>query len=254
MRRALAIAIAIAAAGLSAPARAEQVIVSLSSDRVFINSNFTGAELALFGSIERDAMTVLRPGDYEVAVTVRGPRGSVVVREKRRFGPLYVNLEQRRFIAVPSFIAILSTRPVAEIADAGLRDAMHLGIEELVPRQGAGLADAKPEFREGLIRLRREQNLFLERPKGVQMLSPRLFRAAVGMPGRAPLGAYEVDVAVFAEGAVVAKATQSFQVIKSGVEQSVAAASRERALAYGLSASGLALALGWLASVIFRRD
>ena len=253
MRRALLLAAAVCAAAC-APARAEQVIVSLSSDRVFIDSNFTGAELALFGSIERDAMTVLRPGDYEVAVTVRGPRGSVVVREKRRLGPLYVNLEQRRFIAVPSFIAILSTRPLAEIADAGLREAMHLGVEELVTRQGAGVADAKPEFRESLIRLRRAQNLFLERPKGVQMLSPRLFRAAVRVPGRAPLGAYEVDIAVFAEGAVVAKATQSFQVIKSGVEQTVAAASRESALAYGLGAAGLALALGWLASVIFRRD
>ena len=251
--RAAALAFWLCATGAGG-ARAEQLIVSLSSDFVGINSNFTGAELALFGSIERDAATVSRPGDYDVIVTVRGPRGTVTVREKKQFGPLWVNLDQRKFIAVPAFISVLSNRPLADIAREELRAKLRLGIAPLIPEQAAGVTHVDPMFRDGLIRQRRAERLFREEPKGVQLLSQNLFRAAVRIPGTAPLGAYEIDVAVFADGAAVAKSSVAFNVIKSGVEQRIAGFSRDSALAYGLSASVLALALGWLATVIFRRD
>ena len=234
--------------------RAEQLVVSLSSDRIAINSNFTGAELALFGAIERDAMTVPRRGDYDVVVTVRGPRGSVTVREKKQLGPLWVNLEQRKFIAVPAFISVLSNRALQDIASDDLRAKLRLGITPLIPEQAASDVAVNPQFRDSLIRLRREERLFREDARGVQLLSANLFRAAVRIPGTAPLGAYEVDVAVFSDGTAVTNASVAFNVIKSGVEQRITDYSRQSALAYGLGASGLALALGWLATVIFRRD
>ncbi len=79
-----------------APAQAETLIASLSKDRVLINSNYTGTQIAVFGAIERDAKTIACATDYDVAVTVRGPRQFLTVREKERLGPVWINREQHK--------------------------------------------------------------------------------------------------------------------------------------------------------------
>ena len=242
---------------LAMPVRAETILTALSSDRISITSNFTGAELAVFGAIERDAVTIARPGTYDVVVTVRGPRGAVSVREKKQFGPFWLNLSQRKYIATPSFISVLSNRPLEEISSPAVRAKLHLGIENLVIPQGDRSKEfdgEEPDFRNALIRLRREQKLFGENGRAISFLGNNLFRTAIRIPGGAPLGNYDVDVALLSDGVPLAKTNAAFTVIKSGVEQTISAAARSEALGYGLGAGALALVLGWLATVIFRRD
>ena len=67
---------------LLTPAQAEQVVMAVSSERVAINSNFSGTELTVFGSIERDSSSVSRAGDYDVVVVVKGPPADVVTRSR----------------------------------------------------------------------------------------------------------------------------------------------------------------------------
>ena len=234
-------------------ARAEALVVSLSSDEVAINSNFTGAEVALFGSIQRDGATATRGGDYDVVVTMRGPRGSVMVREKKSFGPFWINLAEQRFIAVPAFIAVLSNRPLAAIAGGEIRDKLHVGLKALVPARSG--ADAQePRFRAALIRIRENESLFREASSAVKFLAPSLFRATLRLPGTAPLGAYDVEIALFADGVRLADATQSFTVVRGGFERAIVVAAREDGLLYGLATAGLAVLVGWLATLIFRRE
>lgn len=240
-----------------AAARAETLALSLSAERIAISSNFTGADLALFGVIERDGATIARDTGYDVVVNVRGPRGSVVVREKGAWGPLWLNLDNRRYIAIPSFIAALSNRPIDQIAGDLMRSRLTLGIDPLVTAQGrrTDIFDPdEPQFRQALMRLRRQEGLFVEDAKGVTMLSSSLFRAAIRIPGIAPLGRYDVDVTVLADGVPLARGTVNFTVIKAGFEQRLATASRERGVLYGLLTAAMAVSLGWLATVIFRRD
>ena len=241
-------------------ARAETLTTTLSSERVGITSNFTGAEIAVFGQINRDGFTVARAAGYDVVVTVRGPKGSVVVREKKpfAFGLFWLNLDQRKYIAIPAFISVLSNRPLAEISTPQLRARWHIGVENLLPAQGdktkADFA-VEPEFRGALARLRLGQKLFSEFPAGVTFPgNGNLFRAAIPLPGTVPLGRYEVDVALFVEGSQLATSNASFTVVKSGIEQTITGAARDNGLAYGLGAALFAIFAGWLASVVFRRD
>ena len=60
----------------AAPAAAERLVASLSNHRVMITSNFVGEELVLFGGIEQDAASRPRRADYDIIVTVTGPRQS----------------------------------------------------------------------------------------------------------------------------------------------------------------------------------
>ncbi|PIK70834.1 hypothetical protein CS379_22570 [Methylobacterium frigidaeris] len=253
MRAALAVILSLL--GL-APARAESLVVSLSFNRLAVTSTYTGTSVAVFGVIERDGQAGARSGGYDVVVTIRGPRQALTVREKEALGPVWVNRAQQKFADVPSFLAVLSSRPVAEIADEATRRRLRLGLKAIVAAPDLTLTAPKPDdpFREALLRLRRRERLFTEAEAGVRFLSPTVFRATAPLPATAPVGAYDVEVVLLAGGVPLARHEARFDLVKSGVEQGIATAARDWSLAYGLAAGALALISGWLASVIFRRD
>src|SRR5205085_11764288 len=101
----------------AAPAQAERLVTTLSTSRVLISSNFTGAELVLFGSVERDAQTVARRGGYDIVVTVTGPRQSVVTWRKERVVGVWVNADSRTFVNAPTYLAVLANKQIASIAE-----------------------------------------------------------------------------------------------------------------------------------------
>ena len=98
------------------PAEAERLIASLSNHRVMVTSSFTGAELVLFGGVEQDAASRQRRSGYDVVVTVTGPRQDVVTFRKARVLGIWVNTDSRTFDNVPSYLAVLSNRPLDAIA------------------------------------------------------------------------------------------------------------------------------------------
>ncbi len=53
-------------------------------------------------------------------MTVAGPREMLVVRRKDRFAGIWTNAESRSFLNTPTYLAVLSNRPVDEIASAEL--------------------------------------------------------------------------------------------------------------------------------------
>lgn len=85
-------------------------------------------------------------------------------------------------------------------------------------------------------------------------LTPTVFRAEIPLPAQAPFGAYDVQIKLFAGGAMLAQGASAFEVVKVGFEQFVASAAREHGLLYGMAAVIMAMFTGWAASVVFRRD
>jgi uncharacterized protein (TIGR02186 family) len=235
-------------------ARAETLVTSMSRENVLIQSNFAGERLSLFGVIDREGDERTRPGTYDVVVTVRGPRGAVTVRRKDLFGPMWLNLDERRYIAIPAFLEVLSNQPLPLIADMPLREELRIGLDAQVPQQIASRAANDPRFRDALQRLRKSQNLFRESADSVKFISPNAFQAAIELPGTAPLGNYDIDVAVFSKGALVVRSAANFRVAKTAVEQTIATLALEHGILFGIGTAIMALLIGWLASVIFRRD
>ena len=74
LRALLAIIGLVAATPAVTPARAERLIVSVSNHRITVTPNYSGGELVLFGSVEKDATTPASRGNYDLVVTVSGPR------------------------------------------------------------------------------------------------------------------------------------------------------------------------------------
>lgn len=238
------------------PASAERLITSLSNHQVLVTSSFTGIELVLFGSIERDAKTVSRKGDYDIVVTVAGPRETLVVRRKDHVFGIWTNAESRSFLNAPTYLAVLSNQPVNDIASAELLRRQGIGMY-LVPRPAltSGIQSGEHDvFRDALIRLRQQRKLYVEEPKGVTFLTPNLFRATIRLPAEAPVGTYDVDVRLFADGTELARANSALEVVKVGIEQFIVNAAANHGILYGLFTTLMALATGWFASIIFRKD
>ena len=235
------------------PAGAERLVSSLSSNVVQITSSFTGVELVLFGTVEPDAANgPLRPS-YDLVATVIGPRQNLVTRRKARVAGIWVNAESRTFLDVPSYAAVLSTRPFESIADATTLAREQIGIANAALLPGAGTVSDEP-FRDALLRIKGDHGLYGENAEGVKFLTPTLFRASIFVPAEAQVGSYAVELKLFADGAVIARSQSSFEIATVGFERFVAGSAVDHGILYGLATAAMAMMTGWFASIIFRRD
>jgi uncharacterized protein (TIGR02186 family) len=238
-------------------ARAERLTIALSMSEIKIDSNFAGAPVTVFGVIERDAQTVPRAGDYEVAVLVLGPPESVVARRKDRVFGIWANQASEVFLAAPSFYAVGATIDVGGLAPAELLKRYRLGFDNIgfsyrgrTGRDNPGAA----EFREAFLRIKQDESLYSQDPGSVSFIGDAIFRSTINIPANAPVGFYQVSAFLFADGALLARTDDSFTIAKTGFEQLTFTFAHENAFVYGVVCVVLALFTGWLAGVLFRRD
>lgn len=248
--------LALAMGGVAA--QAENLIVSVSNHRITVTPNYSGEELVLFGSIERDAKSRPPGTAYDIVVTVSGPRADMVTRRKERKLGIWVNVDSREFIQVPAYLGIFANRPIDNIASPDVQRRQQVGMQSfsLPQRMGPDVANtvASDPFRTAFVRLRIDQGLYREQTKAVTFLTPTLFRTGIPLPAEVPIGTYSIDIKLFADGAFLAKTDTAFEIVKVGFEQFVANSARQHGLFYGLATAMMAMMTGWLASVIFRRD
>jgi uncharacterized protein (TIGR02186 family) len=255
--RALIVLILCGAFGAT-PASAERMVVSLSNNRVAVTSSFVGENLVLFGVIEPGPDRNALRANYDLVVTMTGPPQTMRTRRKERVLGIWVNIDSREFVRVPSYLAILSNRPVEAIVNAELRRRLQIGLDNflLTQRIGPDIADTVIDdpYRMAFVRLETLYGLYRQSASAVTFLTPSVFRVAIPLPSNVPTGSYPIDVKLFSGGQMVARTTSTLEVIKTGVEQYIVDAARNYGLIYGGATSLMALLIGWFASVVFRRD
>jgi uncharacterized protein (TIGR02186 family) len=249
-----AASIALAGAALLLTGADKPVLVpDVSARQVQIRYSFTGAQLLLFGAVVYPGgRAPERPAD--IVVVLRGPVQPILVREKQKIAGIWMNADSNRFRSAPSFYAVASSRPIADLVDQRTAAIYELGLHNLQLSPGGGaLPEKERRFEAGLLDLRARQRLYSENPRGVEINDGVLYRAIITIPSQVPVGTYTAETFLIDRGRVVAAATRDIQINKSGFERFVALAARRHRLAYGLTSVILSLGLGWAAAAGFRR-
>ncbi|MGH6873043.1 MAG: TIGR02186 family protein [Rhizomicrobium sp.] len=234
-------------------AKAENLVSGLSQDQIQITSSYTGTELIVFGAIEAGAGEQPR-GARDVVVVMRGPGADMTVRRKVRVAGVWINRDAMTLYGMPAYYFVASTRPLGDVTTQETRQRYQLGLDEVQPQGESTHSPPKAEpFRLAAIRARARDGLFREDPQGVEFLSYSLFRVHVPVPASVPRGQYTAEVYLFRDGLVMGAQTTPLYVEQAGIERGLFAFAHKDAVTYGLLAVAMAVLLGWLSSVVFRR-
>lgn len=226
-------------------AAAPPLVADISSSHIDLTTSFTGERLLLFGTTEP-------AGD--IIVVVRGPASTEVVRRKERIAGIWVNRRSVTFQRVPSFYFDAGTRPLEQIASARTLHDLRIGVKRLgLPAVDGDEGTKAEDFRNALVRLKREKGLYSSSPVPIKVLADRLFRVEIFFPATVPTGTYTAEIYLFRHGKRISLERKTVSVQRAGSEATIYNFAHEHSAIYGILAIVVALIAGWVAGAIFRK-
>jgi Putative transmembrane protein (Alph_Pro_TM). len=241
------------------------ISAALTETNVQVSADFRGARIVLYGAVFQPDN---RPSD--VVVIVRGPEQPVRIARKVRVAGLWLNSRPVVFRGAPGFYMVASNRPLEEISNFGQLRRLGAGVDHLpidAPDEQRietryGVRDVVVStlgadyyvWRRAVVRLKQAAGLYDEDGRGVRFVDQGLFRAEIALPAGAPTGVYRADILLFQDGKPVSQRVRTLTVEKVGLERTLYLWAHNRPWSYGLAAMAFALAAGWAASAVFRRD
>ncbi len=234
----------------------ENIQIGLSTDRVIIASDFSGADLTIFGALESGDPLVARHGRYDVIVVLEGPPKPVVVRKKTRVLGMWINTQSETFVNVPTSYSVATTRVWQDITNPSSYRQMALGADNITitPLDRQGEPATIEEFTAALRARKKASGIYSERIGGVQFLSQSLFRATLHLAPNVPVGTHRARAFLFKNGVFIKENSAQLAILKAGFEQRVFRAAQEHGFLYGMFAVVLAFFTGWLGRIVFRKD
>ena len=226
--------------------RPDLIEAGASQNHFYIEPSYDGTSIALFGSVDSDR---LKTEPFDVAITIRGPIRPAAVWKKARHAGLWINAHSLTFDGVPNYYAVLSTKPLEDIASFEERKGHEIGIDvlqfPLTNPETKALTNPPQEFRDALIKLKRASGLFVEDSQaGIEFLGARLFRAKLFLPAAAGPGLYRANFYVLQKGSVIGEASARIRLNKIGIEARLSSAAVDHPWLYGVLAVILAAAVG----------
>lgn len=232
-------------------ARDPILVPEISQHEIQVRQGFTGADLLLFGAILSPEGSRAAQ-EYDIVVVLEGPVQSIVLREKQKLAGIWINADSLEFRSAPSYFAVASSRPIAQIVDDKTAAIYELGLKwlQLSP---IGVIEPKEQqrFSAGLVDLMRRQGLYREEEGSVKISGQVLYQARISLPSSVQTGTYTAETFAIRGGKVVASAITRVEVNKQGFERFVAVAADRNGWLYGLFAVLVSVAMGWVAGRLF---
>jgi len=233
------------------PMDGEAVVMDLSEKLIAITSNFTGAEILLFGNV--DAPDNVTPAlQRDVIAVVRGPYEPLTIRRKERIAGIWVNTDAVDVPAAPGFYHVASTRPLEEIAAPDVFANAQIGLPALDISTGEASKALPASYREAVVRAKTQEGLYAQAPGSITFVGPSLFRAEIALPANVPVGSYVATVYLMRNGAISSQRSINLIINKSGIERFMYNFAQKTPFFYGLAAVFVALLAGWIAGTVFR--
>lgn len=236
----------------------ETVQADVSSRSVTVTSGFEGTEIVVFGAVDNSRQASAESLFYDIVIVVEGTPTRLVARKKSNVAGIWLNSSSITFQSVPSYYAILSTRPLDEIADPNILRDNDIGFEHvrMAPISGweSGVSTGDLEdFKSSVIRIKQRERLYIERTFGVVFIGRSLFRASFDLPANVPVGPLVARVHLFREGRLLHTFTARVNLRREGLEHFLHQFAFGQPLLYGLATVLLSVMAGLVATELFRR-
>ncbi len=250
MTRLFALLALVAALTLPARAPAEEIVAGLSQNVVSITATFVGSEILVFGAVKREAPAP--EGPLGVVVVVEGPTHPITVRRKERRAGIWVNTDSVKVQRAPSFYAIATSAPFADIVNEKIDHTLHISIPESIRIFSSEDVEDPENFAEAVIRIRKKAGLYKIDEGSVTVTDNTLFDTRIELPANLTEGIYTTRIFLTRDGEVISQYGTGIHVQKVGVERWLYNLAHDQAMLYGLMSLAIAIAAGWGASAFFR--
>ena len=226
-----------------------QIVSDLSQDNVEISTDFLGAKILLFGAYEG------KKGD-DIIIVVTGPKGLVTVQKKEKVFGVWVNTQKINYINSPKYLNILSNRDINDILNQWTRKIAEIGLNNLNVRIQPGKVVSKEKekiWRKALIRNMLKSKLWSLNENSVYLNKNVLFRSYLTLPSNVPTGIFNVKILHYRNNKLISKETSTINVLKSGISAEIYNIAQNYSTLYGIFAVLLAVLIGWITNLIFRK-
>lgn len=236
----------------------ETVQADVSTRRVAVTASFSGTEVVVFGAVDNSKQTSAEAGLYDVVIVLVGTPSRLVARRKANVAGMWMNVQSLVFDSVPSYYAIVSTRPLDEIASPDVLKAYDIGFDHVRMTLSSGSFSGPPtkqikEFRDAVVRIKQKERLYQQEEYGVAFIGRSLFRASVDLPANVTVGPFDTRVFLFRDGELLSQYTARLNLEREGVEEILHGFALRLPFLYGLATVALAVSAGLLATAVFRR-
>ena len=226
-----------------------QIVADLSQDNVEISTDFLGAKILLFGAYDG------KKGD-DIIIVVTGPKGLVTVQKKEKVFGVWVNTQKINYINSPKYLNILSNRDINDILNQRTRKIAEIGLNNLNVRIQPGKVVSKEKekiWRKALTRNMLKSKLWSLNENSVYLNKNALFRSYLTLPSNVPTGIFNVKILHYRNNKLISKETSTINVLKSGISAEIYNIAQNYSTLYGIFAVLLAVLIGWITNLIFRK-
>ncbi|MCL4503577.1 MAG: TIGR02186 family protein [Deltaproteobacteria bacterium] len=238
----------------AAAADQQKVVTSASKHLIEIGLSYHGEQIHFFG------VSPVRDCDLIVRLTAEKSE-EVKLSMKGRVGPFWMAVKQYEVTDAPFMYKIHSTKPIEQIVSPETAQELELGYAAVQKKMKLHLVrgDAAPEDADlvfkGLVKIKEEANLYniVSDPARLEIAEGRLYKHYFRFPPAATEGSYIVESFAFKDKQLVGYGKDVILIKKVGLEHWLTDISQNYPLLFGIMAVIIALGVGLLVGMIFKK-
>ncbi len=226
----------------------ENIVADLSENTVEISTTFSGAEILLFGAYDGEK-------NDDIIVIVTGPKGKIKVEKREKKFGIWITSKSLIFDKVPKYYYIASNRKIDKITNIDEIKDKSLNLNYLKLGKVNKKLDMK-EFNSWRVSLTRnmiKQNFWKVEENSIVLNKNTLFRKTLSLPSNVTTGLFMVKILHYRNGILISKEESKINITKSGISANIYKIAEEYSTLYGIFAVVLAVFIGWLSNIVFRR-
>lgn len=225
---------------------ASEIYFDLSEKEIQIETDFTGKEIIIFGTLKIDEDTI---------IIIEGPKKDAKMMKKERILGFWFNTKKVIYKNIPSIFFLSSSKPVKDILNQNTIIKEKLYFDEILTNTitQRDFIDQKKlsNWNQNLIKITKNKELFKEYK--LNNVENKLFQTRVFFPSNTIPGNYKVTIFQVKNKSILSKKNKLIKIKKSGIGEKIFEFAHNQSAAYGLLSILFAVLSGLIGATIFRR-